>query len=272
MPDPTTPALTAAGPPPGATAPGAATGLDRLYLPGNSRLHGMAAAPKIVAVLTFLFVVVATGPDRWPAFAGYAGLMVALVLLSRVPLAVLARRLLVELPFVVFALALPFLAAGPRVQLGPVPVSEAGLTGAGLLLAKMTLGVLAAALLAATTRAQDLLLGLQQLRLPRPLVAIAGFMVRYAGVVADDLHRMRTARRSRAFAGGPLAHARLEARGIGNLFVRSYGRGERVHQAMLARGYQGRMPVLVRVRTGPQQWLAAASLPALGLLVRTLAG
>ena len=36
---------------------------------------------------------------------------------------------------------------------------------------------------------------------------------------------------------------------IGTLFIRTYERGERVHQAMLARGYQG-VPVIEKVPTG----------------------
>jgi cobalt/nickel transport system permease protein len=36
------------------------------------------------------------------------------------------------------------------------------------------------------------------------------------------------------------------ARSLGALFIRSYERGERVHLAMLARGYDGTMPVLGR--------------------------
>ena len=120
------------------------------------------------------------------------------------------------------------------------------------------------------TPTQQLLTGLQTLRLPHQLVAIAGFMARYASVVTADLRRMRVARQSRAFDGGHLAHARLEARGVGHLFVRSYERGERVHQAMLARGYQGRMPTFgTTPATGPQ-WTLAAALPAAALLCRVL--
>jgi cobalt/nickel transport system permease protein len=34
------------------------------------------------------------------------------------------------------------------------------------------------------------------------------------------------------------------------MFLRTYGRGERVHLAMLARGYRGAMPELVALRFG----------------------
>ncbi len=45
------------------------------------------------------------------------------------------------------------------------------------------------------------------------------------------------------------------ARGVGSLFVRSYERGERVHLAMLSRGWTGRMPPLSQQRTSRRVWL-----------------
>ena len=61
------------------------------------------------------------------------------------------------------------------------------------------IGVLAALLLAATTEPRDLLTGLTRLRLPRQLVEIMGFMVRYVEVVTGDLRRMSIALASRGF-------------------------------------------------------------------------
>ena len=59
---------------------------------------------------------------------------------------------------------------------------------------KGTLGVLASLTLAATTEPQQLLAGLERLRMPNLLVQIMGFMVRYLEVVTSELHRMRIAR------------------------------------------------------------------------------
>ncbi|MEX1271314.1 MAG: CbiQ family ECF transporter T component, partial [Acidimicrobiia bacterium] len=55
--------------------------------------------------------------------------------------------------------------------------------------------------------------------------------------------------------GGPLATA------AGALFVRSYERGERVHQAMVARGYDGRMPTLDERKATAVEWLSAMAIP-----------
>ena len=70
---------------------------------------------------------------------------------------------------------------GPRAQ----RLASPGCWRRGALLAKGTLGVLAASTLAATTEPRELLAGLERLRLPQLLVQIMGFMVRYLDVVTD---------------------------------------------------------------------------------------
>ena len=125
-----------------------------------------------------------------------------------------------------------------------VTVSQPGLTAAWALLVKGTLGVLASLTLAATTEPRDLLAGLERLRVPSLLVQIMGFMVRYLDVVTDEMRRMRVARESRGFTARDVRHWPVIARSAGALFIRSYERGERVHLAMLSRGYTGTLPRL----------------------------
>ena len=211
----------------------------RLHFHGHSAVHRAPAHLKVLALLGFMLVVVATPPQWRPAFAAYAVAVVAVVALSRVPFAYVAKRMVIEVPFVVFALLMPFVATGPRVDVLGLSLSEDGLLAGWGLLAKGTLGVMASLTLAATTEPRDLLVGLERLRMPSQLVQIIGFMIRYLDVVTDEMRRMKVARESRGFSGnGPRAWA-VYARAAGALFIRSYERGERVHLAMLSRGYDG---------------------------------
>jgi cobalt/nickel transport system permease protein len=214
----------------------------RLHYHGHSPVHRAAAHLKILALVGFMLVVVATPREWYPVFAGYLAILLAVIALSRVPVGYLAKRMVVEVPFVVFAALMPFVATGPRVEVAGVPVSEAGLLGAWGLLAKGTLGVLASLTLAATTEAHDVLLGLERLRMPQLIVQIMGFMVRYLDVVTGEMGRMTTAMRSRGCDPRSPRHWPALARSLGALFVRSYERGERVHLAMLSRGYDGTLP------------------------------
>ena len=189
-----------------------------------------------------MLVVVATPHDRYVAFAGYLVVLLGVVAASRVPPPYLAKRMVVEVPFAVFAVLLPFVATGPRTDVLGLTVSEPGLVAAGGLLMKGTLGVLASLTLAATTEPDDVLRGLQRLRMPDPIVQIMGFMIRYLDVVTGEMARMLVAMRSRGCNPRSPRHWPTLARSLGALFIRSYERGERVHLAMLARGYTGTLP------------------------------
>jgi cobalt/nickel transport system permease protein len=70
-------------------------------------------------------------------------------------------------------------------------------------------------------------------------VQIMGFMIRYVDVVSDEMRRMRIALESRGFSARNPRHWPVLARSAGALFIRSYERGERVHLAMVSRGYTG---------------------------------
>lgn len=214
-----------------------------LHVSIDSPVHALRARTKLLGLLAFVMVVVAT-PRGWiPAFGVYAVLLGAVVALSRVPPLLLGRRMIVEVPFVVFAVLMPFIATGPRTELLGLTLSTAGLWGAWALLVKGTLGVLASLTFAATTEPLHILAALEQLRVPAPLVQIMAFMIRYLDVVTDEMNRMKIARASRGFTAGSLRSWPVLARALGVLFMRSYARGERVHLAMLSRGHDSSRPV-----------------------------
>ncbi|HET7328517.1 MAG TPA: cobalt ECF transporter T component CbiQ [Nocardioidaceae bacterium] len=244
---------------------GAAHG-HRLHFHGHSVVHRLPAHVKVLALLTFVFCVVATPSGVfWPYGVYAAGLLLA-VTASRVPLTFIGKRMVVEVPFVGFALLMPFVATGPRTELLGLSLSEHGLAAGATLLCKGTLGVVASLLLAATTESRDVLAGLQRLRMPQQLVQIMAFMVRYLDVTSAEMQRMRVARAARCFqATGPRGWPTV-ARSGGALFIRAYERGERVHLAMLSRGYAGWLPALSDVPACARDWTMAALLPGLALV------
>ncbi|MFE7380828.1 cobalt ECF transporter T component CbiQ [Streptomyces zhihengii] len=239
----------------------------RLYRHGRSPVHTLPAHCKLIAVLCFVLIVVSTPREAVWAFGVYALLLAGVTAAARIPAGFVLKRLLVEIPFVAFALLMPFVVPGERTEVLGVALSVPGLWGAWNILAKGTLGVAASVLLASTTELRSLLLGLQRLRLPSLLVQIASFMIRYGDVIADEMRRMSVARRSRGFEARGVRHWGVLAKSAGALFIRSYERGERVHLAMVSRGYTGTMPVLEDVRATRAQWTYAAALPVAALAV-----
>ncbi|EXG80141.1 cobalt ECF transporter T component CbiQ [Cryptosporangium arvum] len=242
-----------------------------LHLAGASLVHRMPSEVKIVAALAFVVSVVATPREAVWAFGLYAVLLAAVAATARIPAGWLAARGLIETPFVVLALVLPFLEGGPHVHLAGLSLSEPGLWAGWNIVAKGTLGVFASLLLAATTNGRDLLIGLQQLRTPAPIVQIATFMLRYADVIVGNAKAMRIARLSRCHDPRFLWQVRAFATSIGSLFLRSYERGERVYVAMLSRGYTGALPTATSARPPARQWATALTIPAAAAAVSVTA-
>ena len=222
-------------------------------------------------MLLYVLAVVATPREAFWAFGVHAVLVGGAVAVARIPAGFLLRRLLVLIPFVLFAVFLPFFGGGARTDVLGLSVSVEGLWGAWTILAKATLGVTASIVMAATTEVPDILLGLDRLRAPRLITAIAGFMVRYLDVVLGEMHRMRIAMLSRGYDPRWIWQGRALATSAGALFIRSYERGERVYQAMVARGYEGQMPVLSSVPTRSGSWVRALAIPSIAWAVAVAA-
>jgi cobalt/nickel transport system permease protein len=238
-----------------------------LYREGNSPVHRMAPQVKIAAAFLFVCCVVATPREAFWAFGAFLVVLLAVWAFAMIPVGWFAKRALIEAPFVVLVILLPFADGGTRVAFAGLSLSEHGLLAGWNILAKGTLGVLTSLTLAGTTPLRDLLLGLRRLRAPSVVTTIATLMLRYVDVIVGEARRMRLARVSRGHDPRFITQAGATARGVGSLFLRSYERGERVHLAMLARGWDGAMPVLREVPAGRAQWLAGFSVVAVAIVL-----
>jgi cobalt/nickel transport system permease protein len=88
-------------------------------------------------------------------------------------------------------------------------------------------------------------------------------MLRYTNVVNSEMERMRIARASRGFEPRGIKHWRVLGQSAGALFIRSYERGERVHLAMVSRGYKGLMPQNESQSISVNELMKGFSLPLL---------
>jgi cobalt/nickel transport system permease protein len=221
----------------------------------------------VASTLLFVLVVVATPRTEVWAFLAYALILAIVAAVASVPIRHVARRVVVEAPFLLFALMIPFVAGGPKVEVAGIAVSHDGLLAAWNIIAKATLGLTASILLAATTPIADILHGLQRLHVPRVIVSIAHFMVRYGDVISGEMRRMKIARESRGYDARWIWQGRALASSMGALFLRSYERGERVYLCMIARGYTGALPEIDDLDAPLGHWIAALTLPLLAVAV-----
>lgn len=240
-----------------------------LHRPGDSPVHRLPPQVKVVAAFTAVLAVVATPPQAFWVFGADLVVLAAVWAVAGVPVGWLARRALIEVPFVALAVLLPFTGGGSHTEILGVAVSVDGTLAGWNILVKGTLGVLVSLTLAATTHPNDIVVGLQRLRVPRLVTTIASLMLRYIDVIVAEARRMHTARVCRGHDPRFLWQVGAVARGIGVLFLRSYERGERVHLAMLARGWTGAIPAVHAAPVGLKRWFAGLG-PA--VFVAALAG
>ncbi len=230
-------------------------------------MHRLEPHVKIVAAFLFIVVVILTPITNWVAYVSYVILIGLTIAVAKLPLTTVLLRSLIEVPFVLFAVLMPFFGSGETLEVGPFTLYEEGLLAAAAIVAKGSLGVLTAICLSASTQAREMLRGFERLRMPAVMVQIITFMLRYVNVVNDELARMRVARESRGFVASGIKDWKFLAATAGSLFIRSYERGERVHLAMLSRGYVGKLPDSDNRIVPTRQWVIGMTLPFLALVV-----
>ncbi|MFM7776360.1 MAG: energy-coupling factor transporter transmembrane component T family protein, partial [Actinomycetota bacterium] len=162
-------------------------------------MHELPAELKILSALLCVIFVVATPIQNWLAYLAFFSILLLLVRLAKLPYRTVFIRSLVEIPFVLFALLMPFFGTGSKVDFLGIELYEAGLWAGAGIIAKGTIGVVTAIILSGSTTAREILGGLEKLKVPAPLVSIATFMLRYLNVINDELGRMKIARESRGF-------------------------------------------------------------------------
>lgn len=219
------------------------TGFERFtYL--ASPVHALDGRTKVLSALVVLLAVVLTPPMRAVEFALVIALLLAVAALARLPLAhVLARTALV-LPFAgALAIFAPFAPTSGSLNAGgiagAVPAWQIAVYG---MLSKAWLGVFCMVLLSFTTPVPELLRALRRFRVPSIFILLLSFAYRYVHVVGEQVRSTRTAAASRAPSLERRRLLALFGNLAGSMVVRSFERGERVHAAMLARGFDGTLP------------------------------
>jgi cobalt/nickel transport system permease protein len=194
---------------------------------GDSLIHRRHAAAKIIATLAFLICVATLTHGTGTICALYLALLLFAASMAGLPVIAILRSAMAVLPFA-FCFAVVSALSGDPVR-------------AVLLLVRAYLSSFAALLLIATTPMPALIAGLEWLRAPRFLLQVMQFLYRYLIVMIEEANAMRQAGLARAGSLRALQF-RQAAAAVGVLFARSYARAQAIHRAMLARGFEGRLP------------------------------
>ncbi len=158
-----------------------------------------------------------------------------------------------------------------------ISISCAGLERVAGIIIKIWLSMHTALLLTSITTKEQLLAALRSFGLPLVFVEILSIMMRYLSIFQTEAESLLRARACRSVAlpnsglkagGSVFWRAEVSGQMVGNLMLRSFERGERVYQAMLARGYNG-IPLQVETQkvTNKEKGLLLFGLASLSFVI-----
>ena len=198
--------------------------LDR-YSRIESPIHQLPATVKVVVALGLILasIISPTGMFYVPGFVGV--LLIFIVPLTQIPASFILRRIIIFEPFVIALAALMLFQSGGRLKFVSIVL-------------KSTVSLLTMLLLSNTVPFNDLLRILRRAHVPAVIVTILALMYRYIFVLIDEMERLNRARQSRTFSSRRRFTWYSLSLIIGQLFVRSTQRAERVFGAMSARGWK----------------------------------
>lgn len=192
---------------------------------GQKAANDLDARIKIVLALAFIVSVVSTKNGGFRLLALHALVLVFFLLLSFLSYKKVARRVASILPFALIpAVGIPF-------------AGSMGWTVFFSVLIKAVLSVTCITLLTETTSEQRILSGFARLKMPGIFLLIISFLLRYYSLINLEGEKMLSAMKSRGGGLGGLRDLKVSGNIIGNLFIRSYQRSERVYAAMASRGF-----------------------------------
>ncbi len=237
------------------------------FLEGNSIIHRLD--PRVRLVVAGLFSIIVAISDRFPALVTSFFMALILVILADLPFKKVGTRLLfINILIFLIWLVLPFTFGGETLfSLGPLNATKEGITYCARITIKSNSIILTLMALLSTMPIHTMGKAMRMLYVPGKMVHLLLFTYRYIHAIHREYGRLMNTIKIRGFQPGTTMHTyRTFAHLIGVLLVRSYDRGERVHAAMLCRGFRGKYYDLTELAMKP------ADLIMMALMLLALSG
>jgi cobalt/nickel transport system permease protein len=205
----------------------------------DSPLHRLDPRTKLLLFFLSVVIVASEPAGELAAFPYYFAFIAALAAVSRVPASRLASRCLAAAPFLLLAALLPWTAFALGDATDPAGAARFGIS----VLLRGFASILLLTLLTSTSAFHHLLWGLRKLRAPEALGQIVTHMYRQLFILMDEWRRAGQARECRSAGRLHLARTSIYGKQLGVIFLRSWDRADRVHAAMMVRGFDGKLPL-----------------------------
>ncbi len=233
----------------------------------DTPIHRLHPAIKLLSTAIYLVMVISFGNEQISGLIVFFFYPVLLMALGEIPLKSLLSRLLIALPFTIFAgISNLFVSREVVMYLGGAVITKGMITFVAILL-KTLLSVSAVLILIATTSMNELLYGMLYFHIPTILVMQITMTFRYLGVLLGEVSVMYHAYILRAPREKGIKLADMGPF-LGQLIIRSFDRAERIYQAMKCRGFEGGFHFSKRGKVPALQWTYLVILCGILLFLR----
>lgn len=206
-------------------------------------IHRVNALAKLLTTLVFIGLVTSHNRYAILALLPYTIFPVTILVLADLPARVILQKILLAAPFTMFVGILnPFFDSTPMVQIVNLHVTG-GVVSFISIFIRMLLCVTATILLIATTPFHEICHSLRRLGVPKPFVVQLMLLHRYVFILTNEAARLIQARSLRSFNGRG-SELRYFIPMLGQLLLRSLDRAQRLHAAMLSRGFTGEIHIM----------------------------
>lgn len=211
--------------------------LDLLAL-GQTKVHRLDARAKVVTTACFIVCVVSFSKYEISAMVPFLIYPAVLVAIGELPLGYILRKLLIVIPFaLLIGLFNPLFDRQVLMQVGDLNVWGGWISCLSILM-RALLTASAAIILVAITGFPAICEALEKLKMPKAFAVQLLFLYRYIFVLTDEGVRTVRARQLRTFGNKKMGMKHFGSL-VGHLLLRTWERAERIHMAMLARGFAG---------------------------------
>lgn len=240
--------------------------LQEPFAIGNSFVHRLDPRIRLIGAGVFSGVVALS--HSFTVLTAAVLIALVWVLLAKLPpWAVMKRMAMLNSFNVLLWLVLPLTFQGPTdLTLGPFTLYRAGIVMAAQITLKSNAILLALIALVTTMTFASLGYALNQLRVPDKIVHLLLMTYRYVFVIYQEYQRLIRAAQIRGFRPKTNMHTyKTYAYIVGMLLVRSSLRADKVYNAMLCRGFEGKFYCLHEFRAGRNEWLFGVLMGAVTL-------
>lgn len=204
----------------------------------ESRIHRLDPRAKLLVVMVFIACVVSFQRHSVSALIPYFFFPAVMIALAGIPLRYLLKKYLFLLPFaVLIGVFNPIFDHTPLLTIGPITISGGWVSFTSIII-RFTLTVLAAFILIAVTGFNGVCAALERFHVPKIFSVQLMMLYRYIFVLSGEAMRMVRARDMRS-VGKKGTEINVYGSLVGHLLLRTWDRAQRVHMAMLSRGFNG---------------------------------